>query len=127
MLRMNQYRRPAIGLVELMVAMALTIGIMWILAEAFKTGLDMTRELKSTTAMVNHLDGARAIMTYDLSKDHFPRDDSRARRRRQAEPSALRLAHHREPERVVAAQGRVLPHPEPRAHSSRRSIRMGSR
>jgi hypothetical protein len=74
---MNPYRRSAIGLVELMVAMALTIGIMWILAESFKTGLDMTRELRSTTQMVNHLDGARAIMTHDLSQDHFPRDDNR--------------------------------------------------
>ena len=77
MLRMNHYRRPAIGLVELLVAMALTIGIMWILAEAFKTGLDMTRELRSTTAMVSSLDGAKAIIAYDLSKDHFPRDDNR--------------------------------------------------
>jgi hypothetical protein len=77
MLRMNPYRRTAIGLVELMVAMALTIGIMWILAESFKTGLDMTRELKSTTQMVNHLDGARAIMTSDLSKEHFLRDENK--------------------------------------------------
>jgi hypothetical protein len=57
--------------------MALTIGIMWILAESFKTGLDMTRELRSTTAMVSQLDGAKAIIAYDLSKDHFLRDDNR--------------------------------------------------
>ena len=74
MLRMNQYRRRAIGLVELMVAMALCIGIMWILAESFKLGLDMTRELRSTGKMVNHLDGAKAIMTSDLAKDHFLRE-----------------------------------------------------
>ena len=77
MLRMNHYRRPAIGLVELMVAMALTIGIMWILAESFKTGLDMTRELRSTTADGQQSRRREAIMAYDLSKDHFPRDDNR--------------------------------------------------
>lgn len=76
MLRMNQYRRRAIGLVELMVAMALCIGIMWILAESFKLGLDMTRELRATGKMVNHLDGAKAIMTHDLAKDHFLREQT---------------------------------------------------
>jgi hypothetical protein len=77
MQRMTPYRRSAFTLTELMVAMALCIGIMWILAESFKTGLDMTRELRSTTMMVNHLDGAKAIMTYDLSREHFLRDDNR--------------------------------------------------
>jgi len=72
---MIQYRRRGLGLVELLVSMALIIGIMWILAEAFKSGLDMTRELRSTTQMVNQLDGAKAIMSYDLSRDHFLTDN----------------------------------------------------
>jgi hypothetical protein len=75
MQRMIQYRRRGLGLVELLVAMALIIGIMAILAEAFKTGLDMTRELRSTTAMVNQLDGAKAILSHDLSRDHFLTDN----------------------------------------------------
>jgi hypothetical protein len=75
MQRMIQYRRRGLGLVELLVAMALVIGIMWILAEAFKTGLDMTRELRSTTAMVNQLDGAKAVLSHDLSRDHFLTDN----------------------------------------------------
>src|SRR4051794_32261918 len=81
MLRTNQYRlRRAIGLVELMVAMALSIGIMWILAESFKMGLDFTRHAHSTGTMMSQLDGARAIMARDLLADHFLPDDNKPNR-----------------------------------------------
>lgn len=76
MLRTNHYRR-AIGLVELMVAMALSIGIMWILAESFKMGLDFTRHAHSTGTMMSQLDGARAVMARDFLAEHFLPDDNK--------------------------------------------------
>jgi hypothetical protein len=69
--------RPAITLVELMVAMALSIGIMWILAESFKMGLDFTRHARSTGSMMNQLDGARAVVARDLLAEHFLRDENK--------------------------------------------------
>jgi hypothetical protein len=69
--------RRAIGLVELMVAMALSIGIMWILAESFKMGLDFTRHARSTGSMMTQLDGARAVLARDLLAEHFLRDENK--------------------------------------------------
>jgi type II secretory pathway pseudopilin PulG len=69
--------RPAFTLVELMVAMALSIGIMWILAESFKMGLDFTRHARSTGEMMNQLNAAGAVLARDLQAPHFTRDDNR--------------------------------------------------
>lgn len=78
MLRTNIRRlRRAFTLVELMVAMALAIGIMWILAESFKMGLDLTRHAHATGSMMTQLDGARAVLARDLLADHFLADPNK--------------------------------------------------
>jgi type II secretory pathway pseudopilin PulG len=74
--RITQPTRPAFTLVEMMVAMALCVGIMWILAESFKMGLDFTRHARSTGSMMTQLNGAGAVMSRDLLQDHFWRDDN---------------------------------------------------
>lgn len=72
--------RPAIGLVEMMVAMALTLGIMLILAESFKMALDFVRSANSTGSMVTQLNGAGLVLTNDLTAEHFlPEDDKPGR------------------------------------------------
>src|SRR6185369_12394554 len=76
MIRTNRNRR-AIGLVELMVAMALSIGIMYILAESFKMGLDFTRNARSTGNMMSQLDSARAVLARDILAEHFLRDENK--------------------------------------------------
>ena len=57
-IRHNRPIRGAFTLVELLVAMALCIFIMWLLAECFKLGLDFTRHARSTGSMMSQLDGA---------------------------------------------------------------------
>src|SRR5436190_24187662 len=77
MTRTRRPKRLAFTLVELMVAMALSIGIMWILAESFKMGLDFTRHARSTGEMMNQLNAAGAVFARDLQADHFLRDDNK--------------------------------------------------
>lgn len=72
--------RPAFTLVELLVSVALSIGIMWILAESFKMGLDFTRHAHATGEMMNQLNGAGAILTRDLQAEHFAEDSGRKNR-----------------------------------------------
>ncbi len=68
--------RTASTLVELLVAMAVSIGIMWILAEAFKMGLDFARHTRSTGQMMTQLTGAGGVITRDLEAEHFlPEED----------------------------------------------------
>jgi type II secretory pathway pseudopilin PulG len=64
-------RRSAFTLVEMMVAMVLTVFIMVILSEAFKTGLETFRQLKAIGDMDQGLRTAATILRRDLSADHF--------------------------------------------------------
>lgn len=63
--------RRGFTLVELMVAAALAITIMWILAESFKMGIDFARSARSTGDMMTQLNNVGQIMTRDLQFNHF--------------------------------------------------------
>jgi type II secretory pathway pseudopilin PulG len=69
--RHNPRTRQGFTLVELMVAAALAITIMWILAESFKMGIDFARSARSTGEMMNQLNNAGQIMNRDLNAQHF--------------------------------------------------------
>lgn len=74
--RVSRPIRPGFTLVEMMVACALAVGLMWLLAESFKMGLDFTRHARSTGQMMGQLDGAGAILSRDISAEHFLPNDS---------------------------------------------------
>ncbi|MCE9563897.1 MAG: prepilin-type N-terminal cleavage/methylation domain-containing protein [Planctomycetes bacterium] len=67
----NRLTRSGFTLVEMMVAMALSLGIMLILTESFKMALDFVRGANSTGEMISQLNGAGILMTRDLQADHF--------------------------------------------------------
>jgi type II secretory pathway pseudopilin PulG len=64
-------RRRGFTLVEILVAMALTIFILAILSQAFVTGADTFRTLKAIGDMNASLRTAATILRDDLSADHF--------------------------------------------------------
>lgn len=70
---MTVYRpiRRGITLIEMMVAMALALGIMLILTESFKMALDFVRGAHSTGELISQLNGAGILLTRDLQADHF--------------------------------------------------------
>ncbi len=63
--------RRAFTLVEMLVAMALTMFIMVILSEAFATGLDSFTQLKAVGDMEEALRSSAAVIRADLAADHF--------------------------------------------------------
>ncbi len=63
--------RSGFTLVELMVAMALSLGIMVILTEAFKMSLEFTSHSGSTGRLIAQLDAAETVLRRDLHADHF--------------------------------------------------------
>ncbi|MBA4189712.1 MAG: hypothetical protein C0467_17135 [Planctomycetaceae bacterium] len=67
----NRMIRPAFTLVEMMVAMALSLGIMLILTESFKMSLDFVRGAHSTGELISQLNGAGILLSRDLQTDHF--------------------------------------------------------
>jgi hypothetical protein len=72
----NRSIRRGITLVELMVAMAITLVIMLVLGEGFKGTLDFVRASNALGGMIYQLNGAGAVMTRDLTKaEHFAPDD----------------------------------------------------
>jgi prepilin-type N-terminal cleavage/methylation domain-containing protein len=64
-------RRAGFTLVEMMVAMALTVFILVILSQAFGTGLDTFRSLKAIGDMQEGLRTVSVRLRADLSADHF--------------------------------------------------------
>jgi prepilin-type N-terminal cleavage/methylation domain-containing protein len=72
--------RPAFTLIEMMVAMALALGIMLILTESFKMALDFVRSANSTGEMISQLNGAGILMSRDLRAEHFLPDDTKPNR-----------------------------------------------
>jgi type II secretory pathway pseudopilin PulG len=70
-LRKIPVTRPAFTLVELMVAMALIIFIMYVLAEAFSAGAGAVSHLKAVGDMNERLRGAANLLRRTLQADHF--------------------------------------------------------
>jgi hypothetical protein len=64
-------RRGAFTLVEILVAMALTLFVMVILSQAFIAGLDVFSGLKSIGDMQEQLRTAKQLLLDDLALDHF--------------------------------------------------------
>lgn len=64
-------RRQGFTLVEMLVAMALTMFIMVILSQAFATGLQVFGELKAIGDMQEGLRAATNALRDDLAQDHF--------------------------------------------------------
>ena len=64
-------RRPGFTLVELMVAMALTLFIMVILTQAFVTSLATFSGLKSVGELQANLRTVSSLLQADLQADHF--------------------------------------------------------
>jgi prepilin-type N-terminal cleavage/methylation domain-containing protein len=62
-------KRSGFTLIEMMVAMALSLGIMLILTESFKMALDFVRSAHSTGEMISQLNGAGILLTRDLNTD----------------------------------------------------------
>src|SRR5262245_5153443 len=71
-------RRAAFTLVEMLVASALIIFMMWILATAFEKALTSFRVLKTAGDMQERLRGAATTLKRDLTLPHF--DDKGANR-----------------------------------------------
>ena len=69
--RGNEGSRPAFTLVELMVAMALTLFVMVILTQAFVTSLATFSTLKSIGEMQANLRTVSSLLQADLASDHF--------------------------------------------------------
>jgi prepilin-type N-terminal cleavage/methylation domain-containing protein len=69
--------RRGFTLTELLVAMALSILIMWILAESFKMGLEFSGRMRSTGALNDQLVGVRAVLARDLFAEHFLPDENK--------------------------------------------------
>jgi prepilin-type N-terminal cleavage/methylation domain-containing protein len=63
--------RRGFTLVEMLVAMALSLGIMLILAEAFQRSLDFVRIANANSQLMNQLAGAGNLLEHDLSAEHF--------------------------------------------------------
>ncbi len=68
---MRNKNRAGFTLVELMVAMALTLFIMIILSQAFVTGLETFVQLKAIGDMQANLRSAAVLLRDDLAQDHF--------------------------------------------------------
>src|SRR5438045_3369793 len=64
-------RRRGFTITELLVAMALIVFIMYILAEAFDSGLSTFRKLKSISDMNDRLRTAHNTIRKLLAADHF--------------------------------------------------------
>ncbi len=63
--------RPGFTLVEIMVAMALTVFVMLILSQCFVQGLETFSGLKAIGDMQEELRTATTLLRTDLSMDHF--------------------------------------------------------
>src|SRR5688500_17353754 len=64
-------KRPGFTLVEMMVAMTLTIFVMVILSQAFTSGLETFSGLKAIGDMQEDLRSCTTLMRDDLIQDHF--------------------------------------------------------
>jgi prepilin-type N-terminal cleavage/methylation domain-containing protein len=94
--------RTGFTLVEMLVAMALSLGIMLILTEAFRISLDFIRGANSTAVMITQLNGAGASLQRDLSLQHFLPEDPK-------QNQGIRLSDQRIDQLTPAGQGWTTP------------------
>lgn len=73
----NLPNRRGVTLIELMVSMALTLVIMLVLGEGFKSTVDFVRITNSTGNMIYQLNGAATVMSRDIKAQHFLADDGK--------------------------------------------------
>ena len=97
--------RRGFTLVELMVAMALTMFIMVILSEAFATGLDVFSQLKAIGDMEESLRAASTALRNDLAADHF------IGKRRLSDPDSSGFR----PRSLSRSKKKILPFADPSA------------
>src|SRR5262245_1742514 len=64
--------RRGFTLVEMMVAMATSLGIMLVLTEMFQSSLDFVRIANANAQLMNQLAGAGNRLEHDLTAQHFP-------------------------------------------------------
>lgn len=70
-------RRGGFTIVELLVAAALTMFVMYILAACFAAGLESFRQVKAVGDMTERLRSAANTLRQDLTQDHFDRTTGR--------------------------------------------------
>jgi prepilin-type N-terminal cleavage/methylation domain-containing protein len=70
----NNAARRGFTLVELLVAAALSVLVMYVLAEAFKAGTDTLSQLKSVAGLADQLRTAETIIRRDLKQQHLEND-----------------------------------------------------
>jgi len=100
-------QRRGFTLVEMMVAMVLTIFIMVILAQCFVQGLETFSGLKAVGDMQEELRTAVTLLRADLSQDHFEG------KRRLSEPADSLMANKIKEGFFVIGQGYPVPNPVP--------------
>src|SRR5690349_21262024 len=71
MTRIHRERRRAFTLVEMLVASALILFMMWIIASAFEKALTSFRVLKTAGDMQEKLRAAATAIRRDLTRPHF--------------------------------------------------------
>jgi hypothetical protein len=67
----TEHRRRAFTIVEMLVASALIMFMMWIIAAAFQAGLESFRSLKTAGDMQEKLRAASTAIRRDLTRPHF--------------------------------------------------------
>jgi type II secretory pathway pseudopilin PulG len=73
----NSHRRRAFTIVEMLVAAALILFMMWIIASAFQAGLESFRVLKAAGDMQEKLRAAATALRRDLTRPHFTETSAR--------------------------------------------------
>ena len=84
--------RKGFTLVELLVAAALSILIMFVIATAFQTGLQTLSTLKSLGDMAERLKTAETLLRTDLESEHFATTGNAAGTAGDDSPGALRVS-----------------------------------
>ncbi|MBA2225971.1 PulJ/GspJ family protein [Thermogemmata fonticola] len=99
----NRHRRGGYTLVEVMVALGLSVLTMWILAEAFRIGLEMIGQARAQAQLMTQLSAVGNILHRDLVVAHpFLPDDNRPNR-------GLRLSDQRLDRLTASGQGWTPP------------------
>src|SRR5262249_31772775 len=69
--------RAGFTLTEVMIAMALTLGMMVILTQAFRLSTDFVRSANSTKVLMGHLNGVESAVRQDMNAWNFLDEDAK--------------------------------------------------